>query len=98
MLENTVMLLLALRLAELRGTLPPERIAELGIGQSARERNWAAWGFAAGFATNTLIAKYAQMTSAAPMSQFIGPMLLGGVLAGAACGAIGWGLARLRER
>lgn len=75
-----------------------EVIAELGIGQSARERHWAAWGFAAGFATNTLIAKYAQMTSAAPMSQFIGPMLLGGLLAGAAGGAIGWGLAKLRER
>jgi hypothetical protein len=75
-----------------------EVIAELGIGQSVRERHWAAWGFAAGFAANILIAKYAQMTTASPMSQFIGPMLLGGVLAGAACGAIGWGLARLREK
>lgn len=75
-----------------------EVIAELGIGQSVRERHWAAWGFAAGFAGNILIAKYAQMTTSAPMSQFIGPMLFGGLLAGVACGAIGWGLAKLRER
>jgi hypothetical protein len=75
-----------------------EVLSELGLGQSPRERHWAAWGFAAGFAANVVIAKYAQMTTAAPMSQFIGPMLLGGLLAGATCSAIGWGLAKLRER
>ncbi|MCZ7578944.1 MAG: hypothetical protein M5U18_18615 [Dehalococcoidia bacterium] len=75
-----------------------EVLSELGLGRSPRERHWAAWGFAAGFAANIVIAKYAQMTTAAPMSQFIGPMLLGGLLAGATCSAIGWGFARLRER
>jgi len=75
-----------------------EVFTELRLGQSPGERHWAAWGFAAGFAANVVIAKYAQMTTAAPMSQFIGPMLLGGLLAGATCSAIGWGFAKLRER
>ena len=60
--------------------------------------NAAAWGFAAGFAANVLVAKYAQMESASPMGQFIGPLLIGGLLAGATCAAIGWGFAKLRER
>lgn len=71
---------------------------EMGIGISPREGSWAGWGFAAGFAANVLLAKYAQMASGAPMSAFVAPMLLGGMVAGAACAGIGWGLARLRER
>ena len=74
-----------------------EVLEELGIGRSQRELTWAAWGFAAGFGANVAIAKYAQMASEAPMSQFIGPLLIGGVVAGACCAAIGWGLAKLRE-
>ena len=70
---------------------------ELGIGRSALERQWAAWGFAAGFAANVAIAKYAQMATGAPMGQFIGPLIIGGVVAGLCCAAIGWGLAKLRE-
>ena len=75
-----------------------EVLADIGIGHSPREIQWAAWGFAAGFAANVLVAKYAQMESAAPMGQFIAPLLIGGVVAGIACSAIGWGLAKLRER
>lgn len=74
-----------------------EVLEELGIGRSQREFTWAAWGFAAGFAGNVAIAKYAQMASGAPISQFIGPLLVGGVVAGACCAAIGWGLAKLRD-
>jgi hypothetical protein len=74
-----------------------EVLSEIGIGRSQRERVWAAWGFAAGFAGNVLIAKYAQMSANSPLSQFIGPMLIGGAVAGACCAAIGWGLAKLRE-
>lgn len=32
------------------------------------------------------------------MSQFMAPLLIGGVVAGITCAAIGWGLARLRDR
>jgi len=70
---------------------------EIGYGRSPKERQWAAWGFAAGFAANVLVAKYAQMASNAPMGQFVGPLMVGGLVAGLACAAIGWGLARLRE-
>jgi hypothetical protein len=70
---------------------------ELGVGRSVRERQWAAWGFAAGFAANVALAKYAQMSSSAPMSEFLGPLLIGGGVAGVCCAAIGWGLAKLRE-
>lgn len=70
---------------------------EIGIGRSPREVQWAAWGFAAGFGANVAIAKYAQMASGAAMGQFIGPLLVGGVVAGLCCAAIGWGLAKLRE-
>ena len=85
-------------------TLPPSPanpvrgvLDELGLGRSAREKQWAAWGFAGGFAANVALAKYAQIASSAPMSDFIGPLLIGGVVAGLCCAAIGWGLARLRE-
>jgi hypothetical protein len=71
---------------------------ELGIGRSANQLPWTLWGFAAGFALNVVLAKYAQMTSGGSMTEFAGPMLLGGVLAGLTCAAIGWGIARLRER
>lgn len=73
-------------------------LEEIGFGRSTREFQLAAWGFAIGFGVNVVIAKYAQMQTGASTSQFIGPLLLGGVAAGAACGAIGWGLAKLRER
>jgi hypothetical protein len=72
-------------------------IDEIGIGRSPRELPWAIWGFVGGFAGNLAIAKYAQMTTAAPMSDFLAPMLLGGLLAGATCAAIAWGVVRLRE-
>lgn len=74
-----------------------ELFEELGIGRSQRELSWAAWGFAAGFGANVAIAKYVQMASGAPMGQFIGPLLIGGMLAGVCCAAIGWGIAKLRE-
>jgi len=72
-------------------------LAELELGRTPRERQWAAWGFAAGFALNVGIAKWAQVASGAPVTDFIVPILVGGVIAGAACAAIGWGLARLRQ-
>ncbi len=75
-----------------------EVLEEIGFGRSPRELQWAAWGFAAGFAMNVALAKYAQMTTASSMTEFVAPMLFGGILAGAACAAIGWGLARLRDR
>jgi hypothetical protein len=75
-----------------------EVLEEIGFGRSPRELQWAAWGFAGGFAMNVALAKYAQMTTASSMAEFVMPMLFGGILAGAACAAIGWGLARLRER
>jgi hypothetical protein len=71
---------------------------EIGIGRSPNQLPWTLWGFAGGFALNVVLAKYAQMTSGGSMSEFAGPMLLGGVLAGLTCAAIGWGIARLRER
>lgn len=74
-----------------------EVLNEIGIGRSTRERHWAAWGFAGGFAANVALAKYAQMASGASMGEFIGPLLLGGALAGLCCAAIGWGFAKLRE-
>lgn len=70
---------------------------EIGIGRSSLEKQWIAWGFAGGFVANVVIAKYAQMSTGAPMGQFIGPMLLGGCVAGLCCAAIGWGFAKLRE-
>lgn len=75
-----------------------EVLDEIGIGRSPFELQAAAWGFALGFAANVALAKYAQMQTGAPMSQFVAPLLIGGMVAGAACAAIGWGLAKLRER
>ncbi len=72
-------------------------LAELELGRTPRERHWAAWGFAAGFALNAGIAKWAQVASGAPISQFLAPILIGGLFAGATCAVIGWGLARLRQ-
>lgn len=72
-------------------------LTELDLGRTPRERRWAAWGFAAGFALNIAIAKWAQVASAAPLSEFLAPMLIGGLVAGTTCAAIGWGLARLRS-
>lgn len=73
-------------------------LREIAGPRSGRDIQWAAWGFAGGFALNVLVAKYAQMTSGGPLTEFLVPMLFGGVLAGAACGAIGWGVSRLRDR
>ena len=73
-------------------------IDEIGIGRSPRELRWTTWGFAAGFAANVAVAKYAQMATSAPMSDFVGPLLLGGLVAGCTCGLIGWGIAKLRDR
>ncbi len=75
-----------------------EVLQEIGFGQSPREFQLAAWGFAIGFGANVVLAKYAQMQTSSPMSQFIGPFLIGGLVAGAACAAIGWGFARLRDQ
>lgn len=75
-----------------------EVLEEIGFGRSAREMPWALWGFAGGFALNVAVAKYAQMVSGSPMSEFMGPLILGGLLAGATCAAIGWGLAKLSDR
>ncbi|WBL35177.1 hypothetical protein O0235_10290 [Tepidiforma flava] len=72
-------------------------LAELELGRTPRERHWAAWGFAAGFALNAGIAKWAQVASGAPISDFLAPILIGGVVAGATCAAIAWGIARLRQ-
>lgn len=74
-----------------------EVLEDIGLGRTTREKQWAAWGFAAGFAANVAIAKYAQMATGAPFSQFVGPLLIGGVVAGLCCSAIGWGVAKLRE-
>ena len=75
-----------------------EVLQEIGFGRSAREMQWASWGFAIGFAVNVALAKYAQMASDASMSAFLAPMLAGGGIAGLTCAAIGWGFAKLRER
>lgn len=81
---------------EPRGALQ-ELLEELRPGSSARELQWSAWGFAGGFGANLLVAKYAQMTTGAPTSEILAPLLVGGLVAGFACAAIGWGLAKLRE-
>jgi len=73
-------------------------LEDIGFGQSPREWQWALWGFAGGFSANVLVAKYAQMQAGASMASFMMPMLVGGLVAGAACAAIGWGLARLRDQ
>jgi len=73
-----------------------EVLEDLGFNRSPREWQWAAWGFATGFAANVILAKYAQMASGGSMTEFAGPLLIGGIVAGVTCGAIGWGLAKLR--
>jgi len=95
--------LLAALEAEARSPSVPQQgglrevLSEIGIQRSARQMQWTAWGFAAGFAGNVAVAKYAQMATGAPMGQFVGPLVIGGLVAGAACALIGWGFARLRE-
>jgi hypothetical protein len=73
-----------------------EVLEEFGLGRDGSELSWTAWGFAFGFGLNVALAKYAQMSSGASFGSFVVPLLIGGVVAGFACGAIGWGLARLR--
>lgn len=74
-----------------------DALDEIRAGRAAGELRWAGWGFTAGFAANVLLAKYAQVTSGGTMGEFLAPMLLGGVVAGGACAAIAWGVARLRS-
>jgi len=71
-------------------------LEELGVAQSPRDAQWAMWGFAIGFAGNVALVKYAQMASGAAMSEFVAPVLVGGLVAGGACALLGWGLARLK--
>ena len=71
---------------------------DIGFGQASNELPWAIWGFAAGFTANVVVAKYAQMSSGATLGEFIPAFLFGGIVAGAACAGIGWGLAKLRDR
>ncbi len=71
---------------------------EAGFGTTRVEFAWATWGFCAGFAANVLLMKYVQMSMGAPLGAVIAPMIFGGLLAGATCAAIGWGIAKLRER
>lgn len=73
-----------------------EVLEEIGLNGTPREWQWAAWGFAAGFGANVVLAKYAQMSSGGGMGEFAMPLLLGGVAAGVTCGAIGWGFSKLR--
>ncbi|MFN0146818.1 MAG: hypothetical protein ACKVT1_09920 [Dehalococcoidia bacterium] len=75
-----------------------EFVQELGIGTDPRELTWAAWGFAAGFGGNLILAKYVQMTNGASFSSFVVPLLLGGIVSGTACAGIAWGFTRLRAR
>lgn len=73
-------------------------LQDIGFGQSTSELPWAMWGFAAGFTLNVAVAKYAQVTSGAPLGEFVPAFLFGGMVAGAACAGIGWGLAKLRAK
>lgn len=75
-----------------------EVMQDIGFGRTPREWQWATWGFSGGFAANVILAKYAQMQSGSSMSEFMAPLLIGGVVAGVTCAAIGWGIARLRDR
>ena len=72
-------------------------LSEMDLSSSARATRWAAWGFAGGFAGNAAVAKYAQMTTEASMSDFVAPMVIGGLVAGATAAVIAWGAAKLRE-
>lgn len=75
-----------------------EVLNEMGVGSSPHEVGWTAWGFAIGFGANIALAKYAQMSSGASFASFAVPLFVGGMVAGMACAAIGWGLARLRDK
>ncbi len=72
-------------------------LSELSEERAPSEIPWAIWGFAGGFALNVAIAKYAQVSTGASMTDFLAPMFFGGIVAGLTCAAIGWGVARLRE-
>jgi hypothetical protein len=72
-------------------------LAEVGFGSDPREPVWAAWGFSVGFAVNVAVAKLAQMSTSAPMSDLFVPIIAGGLVAGGAGAVIGWGLAKLKE-
>ncbi len=74
-----------------------EVLRDIGVGENDRELPWAAWAFAIGFTANIAVAKYAQVTSGATMTEFVPAFIVGGIVAGTVCGAIGWGLARLRS-
>ena len=43
------------------------------------------------------VAKVAQMSAGAPISGLMVPIIAGGLIAGGAGAAIGWGLAKLKE-
>lgn len=75
--------------------LMEDLVDELAHGRSPREVSWAVWGFVAGFGLNVVVAKTAQVSSGAPMSEFVLPLAIGGLVAGGTAAAIGWGLARL---
>ena len=72
-------------------------LAEVDFGSDPRESYWAVWGFSIGFGANVAMAKLAQMSTSAPMADLFVPIIVGGLIAGGAGAAIGWGLAKLRE-
>lgn len=73
-----------------------ELLDEIGVGRDPRAITWAAWGFSAGFGVNVFLAKYVQISTGATMQEFVGPMLIGGMVAGVGCAALAWGIARLK--
>jgi len=72
-------------------------LAEVGFGSDPRELLWATWGFSVGFGANVAVAKLAQISAGAPISDLMVPIIAGGLIAGGAGAAIGWGLAKLKE-
>lgn len=71
---------------------------ELRLGRSKGEFQYAFLGFAGGFAINVGLMKYVQMSSSATLDAVFAPMFLGGLMTGATCAVIGWGIAKLKER
>ncbi len=71
---------------------------ELRLGRSKGEFQYAFLGFAGGFAINVGLMKYVQMSSGATLDAVFAPMFLGGLMTGATCAVIGWGIAKLKER
>lgn len=71
---------------------------ELQLGRSRAEFQYAFLGFASGFAANVGLMKYVQMSSGATLDAVFAPMFLGGLMTGATCAVIGWGIAKLKER